>query len=233
MLEEVSRGHHPVPTTGMIGQGVLRECLLDPAVSEVLVIGRTPTGQTHPKLREVVHKDLYDITPLEPGLRGLDACFFCLGVTSAGMKEPEYARVTHDLTLGVAKVLSRASPQLTFVYVSGAGTDSTEKGRSMWARVKGRTENDLLREPLRAFMFRPGFVQPMHGVKSKTGWYRAFYAVGRPLYPVLKRVAPNAVCTNDEVGRAMVEVAARGYEKHIVESADIVALARRRPSTNG
>lgn len=215
--------------TGMVGQGALRECLLDPDVSKVLVVGRTATGQAHPKLREIVHKDLFDITPIEPQLRGLDACFFCLGVSSAGMKEADYARVTHDLTLAVAKVLARASPQVAFVYVSGAGTDSTEKGRVTWARVKGRTENALLAMPFRAaFMFRPGYIQPMHGVRSKTGWYRAFYAVGRPLYPLLRRLAPRMACTTEDVGRAMIEAAQRGAPSPIVESADIVALARRR-----
>lgn len=215
--------------TGMVGQGVLRECLLDPAVTSVLVVGRTPTGESHPKLREIQHKDLHDISPLEPQLHGLDACFFPLGVTSAGMKEADYTRTTYDLTIGIATVLARASPQLTFVYVSGAGTDSTQKGRTMWARVKGRTENALLRMPFKAaYMFRPGYIQPMHGVKSKTGWYRAFYAVGRPLYPILKRLAPNAACTSEDVGRAMIEIAEHGFEARIVESRDIVTLARRR-----
>lgn len=214
--------------TGMVGQGVLRECLRDPRVTSVLVVGRTPIGTAHAKLREIVHKDLYDIVPIEPQLRGLDACFFCLGVTSAGMKEPEYTRVTHDLTLGIARVLARASPRLAFVYVSGAGTDSTEKGRSMWARVKGRTENDLLQMGFRAaYMFRPGYIQPLDGIRSKTGVYRAFYAIGRPLYPLIKRLAPRAACTTEDVGRAMIEAVHNGAPTAIVETTDIVALATR------
>lgn len=214
--------------TGMVGQGVLRECLADPAVESVLAVVRTPTGAAHPKLREVAHADFHDFAPLAPTLAGHDACFFCLGVSSAGMSEAEYARVTFGITLAAARTLADASPGSTFVYVSGAGTDASEKGRAMWARVKGRTENALLRLPLQAYMFRPGYIQPLGGIRSKTGWYRAFYAVGRPLYPLLRRAFPNAATDTRQVGLAMLEVAERGAPSRVLESADIGRLARAR-----
>ena len=164
--------------TGMVGQGVLRECLRDPEIAEVLAIGRSATGQQHAKLRETVREDLFDLSDLAATLPGYDACFFCLGVSSAGMKEEAYRRVTYDLTMAVARSLAQQNPGMTFLYLSGAGTDSSERGRSMWARVKGKTENDLLKLPFAAaYMLRPGYIQPMHGVRSKTGWYRALYAV--------------------------------------------------------
>lgn len=214
--------------TGMVGQGVLRECLLDPDVTQVIAVGRSASGhEAHPKLREVVAKDLFDLSPVEAELAGADACFFCLGVSSAGMSEADYTRVTYDLTLSIAKTLVRlGAEKMTFVYVSGAGTDSTEEGRSMWARVKGKTENALLALPFRrAIMFRPGFIQPMHGVTSKTRLYRAVYAVMGPLYPVWKSVAPGFVTTTEKVGRAMLAVAKRGSEKTHLENRDINALA--------
>jgi len=212
--------------TGMVGQGVLRECLAAPDVESALVVVRSPTGVSHPKLREIVHKDMGNLAPIAAQLAGLDACFYCLGVTSAGMSEADYARVTYDLTLHAAKLLAQANPGMTFVYVSGAGTDSTEKGRSMWARVKGRTENALLALPLKAFMFRPGYIQPMDGIRSKTGWYRAFYAVGRPLYPLLRRAFPRMATTTRDVGRAMLEVARHGAPSPIVEVPEINRLAK-------
>jgi uncharacterized protein YbjT (DUF2867 family) len=154
--------------TGMVGQGVLLECLRDTGVEQVATIGRTATGTRQPKLRDIVHRDLENYAGIEPMLTGYDACFFSLGITSAGMREPDYERITYRFTLAAAETLSRANPGMTFIYVSGSGTDSTEKGRSMWARVKGRTENALLRLPLNAYMFRPGFIQPLDGIQSKT-----------------------------------------------------------------
>lgn len=212
--------------TGMVGQGVLRECLRDDGVERVLAIGRSATGQQHAKLRELVHKDLMDYSAIEGELSGYDACFFCLGVSSAGMSEQDYTRVTYELTLAAARVLARLNPDMTFIYVSGAGTDSTEKGRAMWARVKGRTENALLGLPFKAkYMFRPGFIQPLHGIVSKTKLYRALYAVMAPLYPVWKALFPKYVTTTEQVGRAMLRVAREGAPKPVVENSDINALA--------
>lgn len=212
--------------TGMVGQGVLRECLLDPGVERVLAVGRSGTGQGHEKLRELVHGDFMDFAAVEKELTGWDACFFCLGVSSAGMKEADYTRVTYDCTIAAATVLARVNPGMTFVYVSGAGTDGTEKGRSMWARVKGRTENALLALPFKgAYMFRPGFIQPRNGIKSKTRLYRAVYAVAGPLYPLWKALAPGLVTTTDQVGRAMIRVAREGAPKQVLENRDINALA--------
>ena len=209
----------------MIGQGVLRECLLDRGVRRVVTVGRRPTGHKHSKLTGLVVSDLTRLAPLEKQLRGFDACFFCLGVSSLGMKEEQYARVTYDLTIGVARTLLRTSPNLTFIYVSGAGTDSSERGRAMWARVKGRTENALLSMPFKAaYMFRPGAVVPLHGIRSSTRWYNAMYKVIRPLYPILRRVAPTMITTTEQLGRAMLAVARNGYERHVLETADINRL---------
>ena len=208
--------------TGMVGQGVLRECLLDDRVQRVLVVGRSSLGQLHEKLREIVQQNLHDISAIGPELASMDACFFCLGVSSAGMSEEKYAHVTYDLTMAVAGTLARLNPAMTFVYVSGAGTDSTERGRVMWARVKGRTENALLGLPFRAaYMFRPGAIIPLHGITSRTRWYRILYAATRPLWPLLRRFAPNHVTTTERVGQAMINVADRGYPKRILESPDI------------
>ncbi|WP_212830929.1 NAD(P)H-binding protein [Catellatospora sp. TT07R-123] len=211
--------------TGMVGQGVLRECLLDDGVEAVLVVGRTPTGRTHPKLTEIVHADLYDLSPLADRLTGLDACLFCLGVSSTGMAEAAYTRVTYDLTMAVAATLAQTSPGMRFLYVSGTGTDSTERGRSMWARVKGRTENALLAMPFDTYLFRPGFIQPMHGIVSKTGLYRAGYAVSRPLYPVLRRLFPSVITTTEKVGRAMVRVARDGARERVLGNREINIIA--------
>lgn len=211
--------------TGMVGQGVLRECLRDPEVEQVLVVGRSPSGIEDPKLREIVRDDLFDYADVEDELRGYDACFFCLGVSAAGMSEEQYIRITYDLTMAVAETLARLNPHMTFIYVSGAGTDSTEKGRSMWARVKGRTENDLLKLPFKAaFMFRPALIQPLHGIKSKTKAYRVGYAIGAPLFPVLKALSPRWVTTTEEVGSAMLSVTKNGYPTAILENEDIRAL---------
>jgi len=211
----------------MVGQGVLCECLLSNDVTDVLTIGRTATGQQNPKLREVTLKDLTDLSAVAVDLANYDACFFCLGVSSAGLNEQDYTRVTYDLTLSVGRALVKASPGMTFIYVSGTGTDSSEKGRSMWARVKGRTENDLLKLGFKgAYMFRPGYIQPLDGIKTKTPVYRVFYAVLAPLYPLLKAVAPGYVTTTRQVGRAMIQVALRGSTKTDFENRDINALAQ-------
>jgi uncharacterized protein YbjT (DUF2867 family) len=208
--------------TGMVGQGVLRECLLDPAVESVLSIGRSPTGQRHAKLREIVHADFFDWSALEPELTGYDACFFCLGVSSVGMAEDKYRHLTYDLTMAVATPLARLNPGMTFIYVTGQGTDSTEQGKVMWARIKGRTENDLLKLPFRAaYMFRPGGIQPLHGVRSKTGWVQAIYNVSGPLWSLLHRFAPTYVTTTERLGRAMIKVARDGYPAPVLETADI------------
>ena len=212
--------------TGMVGQGVLRECLLDPGVELVKTIGRTATGVQHPKLQEVVHQDLWNYSSVEKELSGFDACFFCLGVTSAGMKEPDYERVTFGITMAAAESLSQLNPQMTFVYVSGAGTDSSEQGRIMWARVKGRTENAILRLPFHAaYMFRPGAIQPLHGVCCRTTVYRLLYSLTKPLLPLLRRAFPDSILTTEQIGRAMLAVAGNGAPKRILESKDINALA--------
>ncbi len=211
--------------TGMVGQGVLRECLLAGDVQSVTTLGRSATGQQHARLKERVHPNLFDLAPIEATLTGYDACFFCLGVSSAGMSEQQYTHLTHDLTLAVARALARRNPAMTFVYVSGMGTYSTEHGRTMWARVKGRTENALLGLPFKAaFMFRPGAIMPLHGVRSKTALYRLAYAVLTPLYPLIKRLSPNAVTTSEQVGKAMLEVTRHGYPHAVLETADINAL---------
>jgi uncharacterized protein YbjT (DUF2867 family) len=208
--------------SGMVGQGVLRECLLAPEVENILVISRTPLGLQHANLREIVHSDFFDFTGIQTELTGYDACFFCLGVTSAGMLEAAYHHITYDITLAAAQLLAELNPALTFIYVSGMGTDTTEKGRSMWARVKGQTENAVLRLPFKAaFAFRPGFIQPMHGIKSKTNWYRALYAIVAPMYPLIRALFPSYVTTTQEMGRAMLEVAVNGNTDRILESKDI------------
>jgi uncharacterized protein YbjT (DUF2867 family) len=213
--------------TGMVGQGVLRECLLDPVVEHVLAVGRSATGQTHEKLRELVRQDLLDYSAVENQLPGYDACFFCLGVTSAGMTERDYRRVTFDITMAAARTLARHNPQMTFIFVSGAGTDGTARGRVMWARVKGETENALRQLPFKAsYAFRPGFIQPLHGIRSKTRLYRLAYAVMGPLYPVLKALVPKYVTTTEQMGRAMILVALRGAPKPVLESGDINVISR-------
>jgi uncharacterized protein YbjT (DUF2867 family) len=211
--------------TGMIGQGVLRECLRDPEVTSVLVIGRSSTGRTDAKLRELTVPDLSDLTGVEGDLAGLDACFFCLGVSSAGLSEDAYRRITYDLTLAAARTLVRVNPELVFIYVSGVGTDSTERGRSMWARVKGRTENELLALTPHAFMFRPGFIQPMHGARSSTRLYRVLYAVMRPLFPLLRVTLRSSYTNTERIGRAMINVARVGAPTRVLEPRDINAAA--------
>jgi uncharacterized protein YbjT (DUF2867 family) len=210
--------------TGMVGDGVLHECLRDERVRSVLAVGRSALGLTHPKLRAHRRSDFYDYADLATELAQIDACFFCVGVSSAGMGEAEYHRQTFDLTIAAARALASAHPRATFCYVSGEGTDSSERGRTMWARVKGKTENALLALPLEAYMFRPGFIRARPGARSKTPLYRILYMVLAPLYPVLKRVAPTHVTTAENIGRAMIAVAANGYPKRVLENADINAL---------
>ena len=211
--------------TGMVGQGVLRECLLDPGVESVLVVGRSPTGQRHAKLRELLRNDFVDYSDVESQLAGFDACFFCLGVSSIGMDEARYRHLTYDITLAAARVLARLNPQMVLVYVSGRGTDSTEQGSLMWARVKGKTENDLLKLPFKAaYMFRPAGIQPLHGIRSKTGWVQAIYVATSPLLSLLNRVAPKYMTTTEQVGRAMIKVARDGFPKPVLESEDISSL---------
>ncbi|MGA9838996.1 MAG: NAD(P)H-binding protein [Thermoplasmata archaeon] len=217
--------------SGMVGQGVLRECLLDPEVSEVLSVVRRPTGQRSEKLREVALPDVGDLSTVEAQLRGYDACFWCLGVSSAGRTEADYRTVTYDLTVRAATTLARLTPTMTFVYVSGAGTDSTEHGRAMWARVKGATENALLRLPFRAaYMFRPGIIRPLHGIRSKTRSYRVLYTVMRPFLFLVRLVSPDSMTCTDRVGRAMIAVARQGAPQPLIGTREINALALGTPS---
>jgi uncharacterized protein YbjT (DUF2867 family) len=211
--------------TGMVGQGVLRECLRDSDVESVLAVGRSPTGQTHAKLREIVHDNFLDFSSIESQLSGFDACFFCLGVSSVGMDAERYRHLTYDITMAAATTLARLNPGMVFVYVTGRGTDSTEQGGLMWARVKGKTENDLLKLPFRAaYMFRPAGIQPLHGVRSKTGWVNAIYLVTAPLLSLLARTSPKFMTTTEQVGRAMIKVARDGFPRSVLESEDINSI---------
>ena len=211
--------------TGMVGQGVLRECLLDPGVESVLAVGRSPTRQRHSKLHEIRHDNFVYYSAIESYLAGYDACFFCLGVSSVGMSEERYRHLTYDVTLAAAATLAQLNPQMVFIYVTGQGTDSTEQGRLMWARVKGKTENDLLKLPFKAaYMFRPAGIQPLHGIRSKTAWVQAIYVGAAPLLALLHRVAPKYMTTTEQVGRAMIKVARDGYWRPVLESEDINRL---------
>ena len=207
--------------TGMVGQGVLRECLLDPGVEFVLAIGRASTGLSHPRLRELIRTDMFNFNIAPADIPDFDACFFCLGVSSAGMSETDYTHLTYDLTLGWARTLARINPAMTFIYVSGAGTG----GSSMWARVKGRTETELLALFPAAYMFRLAALRPMNGEVSRTRWTRISYAVLRPVVPLIQAMAPNMVITTEELGRAMIRVARNGAPKRILENRDLRALA--------
>jgi uncharacterized protein YbjT (DUF2867 family) len=208
--------------TGMIGQGVLRECLLSPDVQLVQTIGRSAMGSGHQKLSEIVRQNLFDYSDMTTDLSGFDACFFCLGISSAGMREEDYERVTHGITLAAAKTIAPLNPNMTFVFVSGMGTDSTEKGRIMWARVKGKTENALTRLPFKAvYLFRPMVIQPLHGITSKTNLYRMMYTLTTPLFPLLHSVFPHHLTTTEKIGRAMINITKRGYPKQMLETRDI------------
>jgi uncharacterized protein YbjT (DUF2867 family) len=216
--------------TGMIGQGVLMECLADPEVESLLVVGRGPSGAKHPKVVDLVMPDMFDYSGVAETLAGYDACFFCLGVSSAGMSEADYTRVTYDLTMAAAQALLKANPKMTFCFISGASTDSTEKGSAMWARVKGRTENALLRLGFKAaYMFRPALIQPMKGIKSRTASYRAFYAGFGWLLPVVKAVLPSTITTTERLGVAMINAVKKGYATPILETRDINLLAGPQP----
>jgi len=208
-------------STGMVGEGVMHECLLHPDVETVLVINRKPGGVVHPKLTEIIHDNFFDLSPIEDQLTGYNACYFCLGVTSVGKKEPEYYKLTYTLTMHVAETLAKHNTDMTFTYVSGGGTDSTEKGSSMWARVKGKTENDLMKLPFKqVFAFRPGYIHPTKGLKRTQPLYK--YITW--LYPVFKLLLPGGVCTLRQLGLAMINVTLHGFGKKVVESRDIVAL---------
>jgi len=214
--------------TGMVGQGALREALRAADVEQVLCVGRTPLGLSDPKLRELVHADLFDYRAVEAQLSGYDACLFCLGVSSGGMSEAEYTRLSYDLTLAAATTLARLNPRMRFVYVSGAGTDSSEQGRTMWARVKGRTENALRRLPFQAvYLFRPGAIQPLHGIVSKTPAYRWLYWATKPLLTPLRKLMPRQILSTENVGLAMLEVSRSQTPTAVLESADIYAIAQR------
>jgi len=211
--------------TGMVGQGVLRECLVDAGIDRVLVVGRSPTGVRNAKLTEIIHDDFLDYSAIESQLTGFDACFFCLGVSSIGMNEERYRHLTYDLTLAAATTLARLNPQMIFTYVTGAGTDSTEQGPRMWARIKGKTENDLLKLPFKgAYMFRPGAIQPLHGARSKTAWVQGVYTATWPLWSVLRRISPRLVTSTEQMGRAMIHVARQGYPRKVLEMEDINSL---------
>lgn len=210
--------------SGMVGKGVLLECLENPAIDEVLVVGRRTAGITHPKLKEVLHNDFYDLAPVKEQLQGYNACFFCLGVSVVGLSEEQYTRITYDLTVHFAETV--INPDMTFIYVSGTGTDSTEKGRTMWARVKGRTENALLKMPFkRAIMFRPGVILPVKGVKSNTPLYNFFYVMLKPFFPLMSGL--NSVTDSAKVGQAMIKVALHGSDKVFVDNRDINEFAKR------
>jgi len=210
-------------TTGMVGEGVLQEALNSPDVEQVLVINRKPCGVSHPKLKEIIHKDFFDLSPIASQLSGYNACFFCLGVSSVGMKEPEYTHMTYDLTMHVAQTLVKQNPDMTFIYVSGSGTDGTEKGSLMWARVKGKTENDLKKLFKKAYAFRPGLMKATAGAKNPPKIYKYLEWT----YPIIKALAPGFACTLAEVGQAMIKAVTLGYEKPVLEVKDIIALAKR------
>lgn len=208
--------------TGMVGEGVLHECLLNPEVESVLVINRRSCNTQHPKLKEIIHNDFFNFTGIEDELSGYNACFFCLGVSSVGMKEEPYHKITYVLTMALANTLAKLNTDMTFCYVSGGATDSTEKGNMMWARVKGKTENHLIKlfSP-KAYMFRPGYIQPTKGLKNTYTTYKVL----APLYPLWKLLLPKYVCTLKEIGMAMINTVNIGYEKKVLEVPDIIKLA--------
>jgi uncharacterized protein YbjT (DUF2867 family) len=211
--------------TGMVGEGVLHVALNNPQVSSILVIGRRSCGAQHTKLKELIHSDFFNFSTIEPQLKGYNACFFCLGVSSIGMNEQDYRRTTYDVTMHAAQTLSRLNPDMTFCYISGEGTDSTEKGRLMWARVKGKTENDLMKLPFKAvYNFRPGFIKPIKGMKNTLTYAKPLYY----LYPLFRFLLPSHGCTLEDLGRAMISVSVSGYSKHTIENSDIALLGKQR-----
>jgi uncharacterized protein YbjT (DUF2867 family) len=207
--------------TGMVGEGVLHECLLSPDVEKVLVVSRRPYGVSHPKLSEIIHENFFDLAPIESALSGYNACFFCLGVSSVGMKKADYEKMTYELTMGFARTLAKMNADMTFCYISGAGTDSTEKGRIHWARVKGKTENDLQKLGFpKTYLFRPGILKPTKGLKNTLG----FYKWAGWLIPVFETLMPSSVTSLAELGQAMIRVVSRGYGKNILEVKDIKSI---------
>lgn len=214
--------------TGMVGQAALRECLQADDVELVQTVGRTPTGQQHPKLREVVHAEMWDYAGMDQQLAGFDACFFCIGVTSSGMSEKTYTHITYDMTMAVANALAPLNPSMVFIYVSGAGSDSSGTSRIMWERVRGGLENALLKLPFRGvYIFRPGMIEPLDGIKSKTAAYRIFYSLTKPILPLLRKALPQHVLSTRQVGQAMRAVVRHGAHKRVLEIADIAALGRK------
>ena len=207
----------------MIGQAVMRELIRDAGVTSVVAVGRSPSGERDPKVRDLIVRDLNDLGTVERELTGFDACFFSLGVTAMGLTEAQYSTITHDLTLSIARTLARLNPNLAFLYVSGQGADSTEKGSVMWARVKGRTENALLALPIRAYAIRPGMIVPKDGIRSRTGWYNFFYTIATPFSPLLERMT-GSVTTTRQIGRAMITIARTRPDKRIWETRDINSL---------
>jgi hypothetical protein len=234
-IKQLSKLKHPTTTatsmgirviitgaTGMVGEGVLHECLQHAAIDHVLIINRRPSGMQHAKLEEIIHSNFNDLSSIQDRLRNYDACFFCLGVSSIGMKEEQYSELTYTLTMNAARVMVVQSPQMQFCYISGSGTDSTEQGKRMWARVKGKTENDLMKLPFKkVYAFRPGYMQPTPGLKNTNKWYVLFAW----LYPLWKVLFPNFVTTLKQLGLAMINAVTKGYEKSVIEVADIKKLA--------
>ena len=210
--------------TGMVGEGVLHECLLHDNIESVLVINRKPCGVIHPKLKEIIHADFFNLSAIEQQLAGYHACFFCLGVSSVGLKEPEYTRLTYTLTMNFAETVFKQNPGMTFCYISGASTDSTEKGRMMWARVKGKTENDLMKLPFKqVYNFRPGIIQPTKGLKNTLVYYKYLGW----LIPIIKLAAPNYISSLNQIGLAMINAVTKGYEKQVLEVKDIIVLSKK------
>ncbi len=213
--------------TGMVGKGVLLECLDHGEIKEILVIGRSQMEMKHRKLKQLIHKDFMDFSNVTGQLKKYDACFFCLGISSSGMKEEQYKRITYDFTLSLAKTLEEINPNMTFTYISGEGTDSSEKGRVMWARVKGKTENDILKLGFQqAFMFRPGMIIPQRGIKSKTKSYQFMYDYFMWLVKMVKALAPNSVINTTQLGQAMINAMLRGYPTKILRPKDIIQLSK-------
>ena len=213
--------------TGMVGQGVLRECINDPEVQEILVVGRRLASIQHPKIQEIIHGNLHDCSSIEPQLTGWDACMFCIGVSSFGMGEDEYTLITYELTKYLAETILRLNPGIVFIYISGDGTDSSEKGKIKWARIKGKTENMLLKMPFKAaYMFRPGLIQPLHGIQAQTKVYRYTYVVLKPIISILRNLFPSAISTTEELGQAFLNAAKTGFHKPIIEKEDIRLLAQ-------
>ena len=211
-------------TTGMVGKAILLECLEHPSVNSILVINRKSIGLKHPKLKEIIHSDFFDLSPIQHELKGYNACFFCLGVSAMGLNEAQYHKLTYDLTVHFAETVAKENVEMTFNYVSGAGTDSSEKGKTMWARVKGKTENKVASLFNEAYLFRPGAILPEKGVKSNVGWYNAVYVVLRPFFPLLKKM--DSITTSSRLGEAMINSVLHGYAKKHLENTDINILAK-------